>query len=204
MERTKRSTFLTIVVPSFCAALILVILLAFRLERDAASYLRAGDEHYRRGEEAEAFFSWKLSISMYVPFSRTPREGAERLWQAGEEALRKGDPEEALRAFGYLRSGLLAIRHIRQPMPEMLARTEERMASLTPGEDLGERVRQLGVRHGTSSAGYPFLLIGVLGWPASVLFLFWRWVRGGAVWRVKALAPPLFFLAVLLAGVCLS
>ncbi|MGE5246784.1 MAG: hypothetical protein ACM3L8_00435 [Verrucomicrobiota bacterium] len=189
---------------SACAVLVLAILMAVRLERDAASYLRAGDERYRKGEAAEAFFAWKMSISMYVPFSRTPRAAADRLWNAGEDALRKGNREEAFRAFGALRSGLLGIRHFGQPMADKLPRAEERMAALMPGGDSAARLRQLAARHGTSRAGYPFLIIGGLGWPASVLFLLGRRKKGEPAWRPGALLVPAAFLALLIAGVLLS
>jgi len=204
MQRTRRYRALPFLLPTACGVLVLTLLMVVRLERDAASYLRTGDEHSRRGEPAEAFFAWKMSLSMYVPFSRTPHEAAYRLWKAGEEAFRKGDPEEALRAFRQLRAGLLAIRHVVQPMPDILARTEDRMASLLPGGDPGARARQLNARHGTSSSGYLFLIIGVPGWPASMLHLFWRWRRGEKLMRLKMLAPPMLFLMVLLAGVLLS
>ncbi len=184
--------------------MLLLGLVTIRLEMAAVSYLRAGEEQYRRGETAEALHSWKLSVSMYMPFSRTSREAAERLARAGEEALREGNAGEALRAFGYLRAGLLGIRHVRQPMADLLARSEDRMASLLPGGSFGEWSRRLAVRHGTSPAGYPFLVIGGLGWPASMLLLLGRSSRGRAVWQPRALLPPAAFLGLLIAGVLLS
>ncbi len=204
MLPSGRSAVLRYAAPAIGVAAVLVSLMAVRLERDASSYLRAGDEFYRRGKTAEAYFAWKLSISMYVPFSPTPRKAANRLWEAGEEGLRKGNPGESLRALGYLRSGLLAVRHVLQPMPDLLARTEDRMATLLPRENSGGRTRLLEVRHGTSPAGYPFLVIGGLGWPLSVALLLRRWRSGGAVWHPKSLLPPALFLALLIAGVWIS
>jgi hypothetical protein len=147
-------------------------------------------------------FYWKVAVSMYVPFASAPREAAERLLAAGEAAVRRGETEEGARAFRHLRSALLSVRHVRQPMPELLARAEERLKGLEgePVPAAGDPVAKRG--RGVATASIPLLAVGMAGWPWAVIRGLRRWANG-AFKAVDALIPPLFLL-LLAAGVWLA
>ncbi|MBI5419446.1 MAG: hypothetical protein HZA60_05100 [Deltaproteobacteria bacterium] len=145
-----------------------------------------------------------MAIQMYVPFSAMPREAAGRLLAAGEEAEKKGNDVEALRAYNYLRSGLLATRHIWQPMPEMTRAAEDRLTSLAPPAERDRQAALLRVRHGTAAAGIPLILVGTLGWPVSMAYLLREWKRGGNIWRWQRFLLPVVFLLSLISGALVS
>lgn len=145
-----------------------------------------------------------MSVLSYVPFSPTPRKAAERLWASGVAFEQAGRTDEALRAFRYLRSALLGIRHVVQPMSEMIPGAEERIAALMPAGEGKGRLRELAARHGTAPAAIPLLIAGVAGWPASILFLIRRWGRGERIGMIEKFLLPAASLAALIAGVCIS
>lgn len=173
-----------------------------RVDRDSRSYLRRGDAFLRQENTAEAMFYWKVAVSMYVPFASAPREAAERLLAAGEAAIRKGEREEGARAFRHLRSALLSVRHVRQPMPELLARAEERLKGLEGGPVSGESEAASAAPRGISTASIPLLAVGMAGWPWTVIRGLRRWA-GGTLKAIDAVLPPLFLL-LLAAGVWLA
>ncbi len=187
----------------FCLCLLLAGMV-LRLELDARHYLARGDDFMRRGQAAEAFFCWKMAILSYVPFSSTTTAAADRLETAGEGAIRRGDAEEAERVFRYARSGLLALRHLWQPMPGRVANVEERLTAMAaPGEreKVAERLR---IRHGTRRAGLPFLLAGMLGWPLSFRHLLRSREKEGVSLRRRAAWLAAASFACLVLGVVLS
>jgi hypothetical protein len=113
----------------------LVLLVIIRLDRDSGSCLRRGDEFLRQGNTAEAMFYWKVAVSMYVPWASAPREAAERLLATGEDAIRRGEREEGVRAFRYARSAIRSVRHVRQPMQDLLVRADAGLREVEGGTE---------------------------------------------------------------------
>ena len=197
------SSYRVYVIPAVAVTLLVLIFIIIRLERDSARYLRLGDQAVQRGQRAEALFYWKMSMMMYVPFSPTSRAAAERLRAAAEASLKEGDPDGAARAFGYLRSGLLGIRHIRQPMPELLAAAERRLAMLRPTVpyDAADRRIRAG---GTAIAGTILLCAGFIAWPISFYRMLRGWRECGRVFSLPRVVPMTLSLLMIAAGALLA
>lgn len=158
---------------------------------------------YREGRTADALFHWKMSLEMYVPFSPTPGVAAGRLLSAAERFRKEGDEDMAARAFGYLRSGLLATRHLRQPMPELLAKAEEelgRMLPAGPASDAGDRAPP----GGTNIVGTALLALGFLAWPVSVFRMIRGWRDSGKAFTPRFVIPAAGSLLLLAAGAILA
>jgi len=188
------------------AVAVTLLVLAFiiiRLERDSSRYLRLGDEAVREGRDAEALFYWKMSMMMYVPFSPSSRRAAERILSTAEASLDRGDPDSASRAFGYLRAGLLGIRHITQPLPDLLAAAERRLATLRPpvprdGPDPNA------LSGGTSSAGAILLCAGFVAWPVSFFRMLRGWRDRGRAFQPRLALAGALSLLMLAAGALLA
>lgn len=179
-------------------------MVTLRLELDARGYLERGDDYLQRDQAAEALFCWKMAVLCYVPLSPTTARAADRLEAAGERAIRRGDAEETARAFRYLRSGLLATRHLWQPMPDRVRTTEARLTAMAAPAEREKVAAELRLRHGTSVLGLPFLAAGMLGWPWSIRYVLRSREDGGASTRSRALWCSAAAFACLLLGTVLS
>lgn len=191
------------VVPAVAVTLIALIFIIIRLERDSSRYLRLGDQSVRSGRTAEALFYWKMSLLMYVPYSPASRQAGERIRATAVASLERGDVETAARAFGYLRSGLLGIRHIAQPMPDLLLDAEKHLIVLRPS--VSRDTEDSRFRPGGSAlAGTALLCAGFLAWPISFFWMLHGWGKFGRPLQPRYALPGTISLLMLAAGALLA
>ncbi|MCP4869547.1 MAG: hypothetical protein GY898_12605 [Proteobacteria bacterium] len=113
---------------ALCAVVVLlrVSLSAMSESRQGASFEEAGNVH-------EACVHYGRSIHMYLPLSPVPKRSGERLLALADAA----EPRIARFCLEELRSGLLSIRSMWQPHPDLLQQAEDRMVPLMLADERG-------------------------------------------------------------------
>ncbi len=96
------------------------------------SQLNLGEEAFRRGDFSGAVAGYEAALHMYLPGHPAIDKAARRLWGMGESNERQGDLNRALIAYRALRSSCYAVRWLRQPGQEWIARCDRKIAALAP------------------------------------------------------------------------
>ncbi|ABK98016.1 tetratricopeptide repeat protein [Pelobacter propionicus] len=91
-----------------------------------------GEEAFRRGDFSGAVAGYESALHMYLPGHPAMDRTARRLWEMGESNERQGDLSRALIAYRALRSSYYAVRWLRQPGQEWIARCDRKIAALAP------------------------------------------------------------------------
>lgn len=116
---------------------LLIILLASCLlwvnvwQRQQVQY-REGRVGEQRGDFMAALTGYESAIRMYLPFSDTVENSAQRVWTLGEAAEQRRDIEQALVAYRSLRSAFYATRWLAQPGHDWISRCDTKIATLAP------------------------------------------------------------------------
>jgi hypothetical protein len=97
---------------------------------------------FSKGEEAmagkdtiAAVAGYSSAIHMYTPFSPLVERAAERLWEITTLCAERGETERALMACRSLRSSFYAVRGLRQPGKEWIAKCDAKIAELVKRRD---------------------------------------------------------------------
>ena len=91
-----------------------------------------GDEALRRGDFTGAVAGYEAAIHMYIPSHPLVEKAAQQLWNLGEGNERLGDITRALVAYRSLRSSFYAIKWLKTPGKDWIARCDRKIAALVP------------------------------------------------------------------------
>ena len=169
----------------------------------------------RRYVKAVTFFD--RSIHWYTPFNPYVRKSAERLWEIGLIAERKGDIKLALIAFRTIRRGFYAASNFITPGKNWIEKSESKIDALVAieeekkggGEDFDAEKKLIIQNQKTTppSIFWSIILeIGFLGWVGSVIGLIMLMVKPkeGSKYlfsgRVILIGLTLFFFAFWIVG----
>lgn len=123
-----RRTVSTILISTVCAISLVWTTVWHRQQ----TQFRAGLAGEQRGDFMVALTGYESAIRMFLPFSATIEQSAERIWALGQAAEQRNDIEQALAAYRSLRSAFYAVSWLRQPGQEWIRRCDARIASLVP------------------------------------------------------------------------
>ena len=125
MEKVK-----TIAVNAAFIALISVVLIwGNTLYRQHVQFDK-GEQGRAAGDFVSAVAGYESAIHMYTPLSSLVDRAAQRLWDLGEEAVRRGDQQRALIAFRSLGSSFCAAAGIWSPGQQWIQKCDIRIAQL--------------------------------------------------------------------------
>ena len=96
------------------------------------SQFTLGEEARGRGDFAGAVAGYESTIHMYIPFNPTIEKAARQLWGIAETNERLGDVNRALIAYRALRSSFYAVKWLRTPGMDWIARCDQKIAALVP------------------------------------------------------------------------
>lgn len=144
---------------------------------------REGVLYLQKGEYIKAVTFFDRSMHWYAPINPHVHQSAERLWEIGEDARKRGDIRLALIAVGTIRRGFVAARSFYQPGGDWIEKCDRRILALqelarsknkgdsfdeSPGN--GSMLEDPQVR-GPDIFWSIVLLAGLLGWIGSAIAL---------------------------------
>lgn len=91
-----------------------------------------GEEAFRRGDFSGAVAGYESALHMYLPGHPAMDQAARQLWSMGEFNERQGDLSRALIAYRALRSSYYAVKWLKQPGREWIARCDRKIAAMAP------------------------------------------------------------------------
>jgi hypothetical protein len=112
-------------------ALCLLLFAAATWWRMQAQFSLAEDA-YRRNDFTGAVAGYESAIHMYIPFNPIVERSARQLWNIGEANERQGDVNRALIAYRALRSSFYAVKWLKTPGTDWIARCDRKIAALVP------------------------------------------------------------------------
>lgn len=141
---------------------------------------KKGEVHLKAHRYIKAVTFYDRSIHWYTPLSPYVQKSAERLWEIGLHAERKGDVRLALIAFRTIRRGFYAASNVITPGQMWIEKCETKIAELVKLEKVNrERDEGLELQKrliiNSQKAGSPdvfwsiILEIGFFGWVGSVI-----------------------------------
>ena len=89
-----------------------------------------GERAFAAGNFNGAVAGYESAIHMYTPGSSLPDRSADRLWELGQLAEKRGDLPRALIAYRALRSSFYAVAGLSTPGRQWIERCDERIAGL--------------------------------------------------------------------------
>lgn len=160
-----------------------------RVALESRAELRASARAEEAGDLWNAAIHAERALHWYLPGAPWPQEAARALVRLAGKLDARGDGESALDAWRMLRSGVLSIRSLYQPMPERLRESEEeiaaRMARDTtgawPDPGLPEDARRAELLANLRTVRDPSP-----GWVVVVEAGFLTWVGGAAAFCLRA------------------
>jgi hypothetical protein len=143
-------------------------------------------QSYKQGEillenrqYLKAVTYYDRSIRWYIPLNPYVRRSAERLWNIGEIAERKGDNRLALISYRTIRRGFYAVSHVAQPGKKWIERCDKKIDDLMvyeKGEDqkgdasTSERAVFRNEKSRPPSIFWSIVtVVGFLGWVGTVI-----------------------------------
>ena len=165
-----------------------VVMVWIRVAVGASSEHRAGVEAYDRKDLGRAVHHFDRAIHWYAPGSKSVQASVAALQRIAADYEAAQDTQGALYATRILRSALHAVRHVRQPYPDVIESCNRKIALLMAQRahsDQGDsievaqqkRYAQLSRPVGPKTAYALLAQAGFLGWMACGFLFIWRAVR---------------------------
>ncbi len=123
---TEKNNYAIIAVASIMSAMVVA-----KAYYRSAKEFNMGEDALKKQEFNMAITHFERSIHWYTPFNKYVSGSAERLWEIGEIAEKKGDPSLALLAYRSLRSSFYAVRSFYTPHKEWINKCDEKILTLT-------------------------------------------------------------------------
>ena len=92
----------------------------------------SGEEAFRRGDFSGAVAGYESALHMYLPGHPAMERAARQLWIIGESNERQGDVNRALIAYRALRSSFHAVKWLKTPGLEWIAKCDGKIRILAP------------------------------------------------------------------------
>jgi len=180
-EKNKNNIYTVIIIASIMLAMVIV-----KAYYRSAKEFNMGEDAFKKQEFNMAITHFERSIHWYTPFNKHVSGSAERLWEIGEIAEKKGDPSLALLAYRSLRSSFYAVRSFYTPHKEWINRCDEKISTLVASQETtfeSEKKKSFAQRKAESlkllktnrapHVGWSiFLEVGFVGWVScTIMFI---------------------------------
>lgn len=109
-----------------------LLLLISNMNQRQKKWFEDAEAAYRAGNFMVALTGYETTIRMYLPFSERVEGAAGQIWKMGQEAERVENRDQALAAYRSLRSAFYALRWLRQPGADWIAKADKKIAELAP------------------------------------------------------------------------
>ena len=170
-------------------ALALVIALTcLKLLSTSKNEFILAEAHLAKNEISKAITHYERALHWFLPFSQTPYQAAEKLWEIAQEYQTQNQIAEALKTYRTLRSSFYSIRSIYTPGKKWIPLCNEKIAHLmavrfiesqkNPAISLDDKKSLYLVLLEKDRPPYTFpsimCEIGFFGWVASILLFIFK------------------------------
>ena len=172
--------------------LIMIVMVFIKVYSGSIKEYEKGEKSFGKGDIEAAIAHYQRSIQWYTPFNTYVSRSAERLWEIGNKAEKKGEDNLALKAYQELRSSLYSVRSFYTPYPEWIERCNDKISSLVAkkepyskankeksfGERKAESLKILKKDYAPNVFWSILLEIGFIGWIGCAIGFIFRVFTG--------------------------
>jgi hypothetical protein len=180
---------LKIITPSiFVALTILILLTCVKILMTGKNEFLLAEDHLAKNELSKAVNHYEKALHWFLPFSRTPYQAAEKLWEIAQNQQTQNQSIEALKTYRILRGAFYSVRSIYTPGKKWIHLCNEKIAHLMavkfiesheqPKTTFAEKKSEYLDLLETDRPPFTFAsiisVIGFFGWTASILLFIFK------------------------------